>query len=217
LEKYHLALLQYLTREPNYRARHVYVDEYTQGFLEHYTGGHFYRSDSHGNMHEAMAQDYSNNVAAAEADYAAVTKTNKSEGEITDMLGIVAAVDPKPAYRAKWELGTNANFEAGVIYMAQMNPKEPACFVMLGIAAWKRGGYHLAAAAFEKAMVLGSPQSELLKRRVKGLNEFISESRRNDPTNLLVLVLAAMALPILYYIYAKIRDRRRARRVASAA
>src|ERR1041385_1392924 len=33
LEKYHLALLQYLCRENAYQSRHVYVDEYTTAFL----------------------------------------------------------------------------------------------------------------------------------------------------------------------------------------
>jgi len=33
LEKYHLALLQYLIRNDSYRLRHVYVDEFTQAFL----------------------------------------------------------------------------------------------------------------------------------------------------------------------------------------
>src|SRR5579862_1898970 len=33
LEKYHLALLQYLVRDPKYRSRHLYVDEFTVAFL----------------------------------------------------------------------------------------------------------------------------------------------------------------------------------------
>ena len=33
LEKYHLALLQYLSRDTNYQYRHVYVDEFTESFL----------------------------------------------------------------------------------------------------------------------------------------------------------------------------------------
>jgi len=212
LEKYHLALLQYLMREPVYRSRHVYVDEYTARFLMS-RGGWSGSMNSHlyNRIPEEIAEGYTDDIATAEADYSAMLKTNASHGEISDMLATVAAIDPKPAYRAKWDLATNANFEAGVIYMAQMNPKEPACFVMLGIAAWRKGSYHLAAGAFEKAIALGSPQSELLKERVKGLNHFISESFRNNPANLLILVLALMALVVLYYFYAKYRDRRKAR------
>lgn len=209
LEKYHLALLQYLSRDAKYQARHVYVDEYTGGFLSN-GGGPFFRDS----LAEAMAVDYSNDVATAEADYAAVLKTNQDEGRARDMLEVVAAVDPKPAYRAKWNLGTNANFEAGVIYMAQMNPKEPACFVMLGVAAWRTRSYHLAAAAFEKAISLGSPQADLLKKKVEGFNDYISESRKNAlPGQIAVASVAAL---ILYYIYSKIRDRRKASRAAAA-
>jgi len=52
--------------------------------------------------------------------------------------------------------------------MAQMNPKEAACFEMLGVAAWAKRDYHLAATAFEKAIALGSPQSDLLKLKIAG-------------------------------------------------
>ena len=198
LEKYHLALLQYLIRDSKYQSRHVYVDEYTADFLSQ-NGGHLFHNSS-GRMHEAMADQYSNNVAAAEADYAAMLKTNREEATVLDMLGIVAAVDPKPEYRAKWNLDTDTNFEAGVIYMAQMNPKEPACYIMLGIAAWKTRGYHLAASAFEKAIALGSPQSELLKKRVDGLNEYIRKSRQNDP----IFIFAALAAALVLYISIRI-------------
>jgi tetratricopeptide (TPR) repeat protein len=215
LEKYHLALLQYLSRDSSYRARHVYVDEYTAEFLLHHTGGHFRLNSAAATRSEAFAEHYSNNLAAAEADYVAVLKTNREDGMVSEMLGILAAIDPKPSYRTKWHLDTDTNFEAGVIYMAQMNPKEPVCFVMLGIAAWKKGGYHLAASSFEKAIALGSPQAGLLRQTVEGLNNLISESTRNDPANYLLLAFGLMVLAILYYIYARIRDRRKAKRVAA--
>ena len=48
-------------------------------------------------------------------------------------------------------LARDTNFEAGIIYMAQMNPQEPACFEMLGIAASKKHDYNLAAAALRKS------------------------------------------------------------------
>jgi len=211
LEKYHLALLQYLVRDSNYRSRHVYVDEFTSVFLCN-TGAHFYRH--RGSLYDSLAKGYTNNVAAAEADYAAFIKTNGNQGGISEMLGVVAAVDPKPPYRAKWSLDTDTNLQAGVIYMAQMNPKEPACFVMLGIAAQKTHGYHLAASAFEKAIALGSPQSELLKKKVEGFNHYIEESAKNDFPG--ELALASIALVILYYIYSKIRDRYKVRTAAPA-
>jgi len=217
LEKYHLALLQYLMRDQKYQARHVYVDEFTARFLMS-QGGSSFHMDSHSQsaMCEALAEGYTNNLDAAEADYASLLKTNKDEGEISQMLGAIASMDTKPEYCNKWNLDTDTNLAAGVIYMAQMNPKEPACFVMLGIAAWKTRGYHLAAVAFEKAIALGSPQSDLLNKRVAGLNEYISKSRQNDPTFIFGLIAGAMAIPILYYIYAKIRDRKKVRPAAVA-
>jgi tetratricopeptide (TPR) repeat protein len=216
LEKYHLALLQYLVRDPKYQARHLYVDEFTSSFLTTYKGGHLF-ADSSDVMFHLEAEDYSNNVAAAEADYASVLKTNEDEYHVSKMLATLAAVDPLPPYRTNWDLEQDTNFEAGVIYMAQMNPKEPACFTMLGMAAWKRRDYHLAATAFENAIALNSLQSELLKRRVAELNEYIANSRGNSPQRavLSLMLVSLIPLVILYYIYSKIRDRRRARQFAA--
>jgi tetratricopeptide (TPR) repeat protein len=209
LEKYHLALLQYLVRDPKYQARHVYVDEFTAGFLVT-PGGPYYPSDGDEMMSKGRAEDYSNNVAAAEADYESLKKTNRDDYKIAKMLAVVAATDPPPPYRTNWNLMRDTNFEAGVIYMAQMNPKEPACQTMLGLAAWKKHDYHLAITAFEKAIALGSPQSNLLKDSVGGLKAFISRSAHNDPTLFLIVVCSA-PLVILYYIYSKIRDWRKSK------
>jgi tetratricopeptide (TPR) repeat protein len=209
LEKYHLALLQYLSRDAKYQARHVYVDEWSRGFL---MGSIRYFKTS---VSDAVTDDNTNNLAAAEADYAAMLKTNKDEWRASDMLATIVSMDPKPAYRAKWNLADDTNFEQGVIYMAQMNPKEPACFVMLGIAASKTRSYHLAATAFQKAIALGSPQAELLKRKVAELNHYISGSRKQALPG--QIAIGSVAVLILYYIYSKIRDRRRARAAARAA
>ena len=43
-----------------------------------------------------------------------------------------------------------------------MNPKEPACFTMLGIVAWQQRNYHLAVSAFQKS-VFGEAAKELYK------------------------------------------------------
>src|SRR5262249_18386880 len=157
----------------NYQARHLYVDEFTSAFLMTYRGGHLYAPMSDA-LSQSAAEEYSNNVAAAEADYDALLKWNGDESERSQKLATLAAVDPQPPYRTNWDLEKDPNFEAGVIYMAQMNPKEPACFTMLGVAAWNDRNYHLAVTAFEKAMALGSPQSDLLKKRIGGLNEYIA-------------------------------------------
>ncbi|HWD92719.1 MAG TPA: tetratricopeptide repeat protein [Verrucomicrobiae bacterium] len=189
LEKYHLALLQYLVRDTKYRARHVYVDECTAGFLADSSGPILFSQAEE--LDQVLAVEYTNDVAAAEAEH---------------RLGIVAAIDTPPVYRAKWNLLTDKNFEAGVIYMAQMNPEEPACWTMLGLAAWNKHNYHLAATAFEKAIDLKSPQSDLLQKRVDGLHEYINKSHLTDPTIILIIFCLAPVV-ILYYIYSKIRDR----------
>jgi tetratricopeptide (TPR) repeat protein len=210
LEKYHLALLQYLIRDSKYKSRHVYVDEFTATFLTS-DRGHFYFTDANEQVFKMMAQDYTNGVAEAEADYESLSKTNHDEYELRQMLGTVAALDSPPPYRDKWNLASDTNFEAGVIYMAEMNPKEPACFEMLGIAAWKKHNYHLAISAFEKAIALGSPQSDLLKLKIAGLKDYISNSgwfglhvEGMQPT--VIFLVSLIPLLILYYIYEKIRN-----------
>lgn len=216
LEKYHLALLQYLSRDAKYQARHVYVDEFTAGFLTSSYGGQvlFDRSDD---LTKAMAEgDYTNGIAEAEADLAALVKIHSSNDlDVLQATAAVAALEPPP-YRAKWNLAADANFEAGVIYMAQMNPKEPACATMLGLAAWSKRDYHLAVAAFEKSIVLGSPQADLLKKRTDSLKEYIAHSLRNNPPGgpiAAIILVLLIPLLILYYIYSKIRDHYRAVRV----
>jgi hypothetical protein len=204
LEKYHLALLQYLCRDAKYQARHVYVDEYTGSFLTE-SIRYFLRTP----VSDVTSDDNTNNLAADEADYAAMLKTNKDDWRASDLLATIVSMDPKPAYREKWDLADDTNFEQGVIYMAQMNPKEPACFVMLGIAASKTRSYHLAAAAFEKAIALGSPEAERLKRKVEELNDYISGSREQALPG--QIALTSVTVLILYYFYSKTRDRRKAR------
>jgi len=181
LEKYHLALLQYLVRDAKYQSRHVYVNEFTTSLLTS-QGGRLDLSYPPEDMLEARAEGYSNNVAMAEADHQAFVKTNRNNFKASEMLAMVAVMDPHPVYQTNWNLLTDTNCEAGVIYMAQMNPKEPACFTMLGIAAWKKRDYHLAATAFDRAITLGSPQSEVLKEKITAVKDFIhqSQSQKRD-------------------------------------
>jgi tetratricopeptide (TPR) repeat protein len=182
LEKYHLALLQYLVRDAKYQARHVYVDEFTVVFLTA-TGPSFdlYNGEMEEGALTSKAHEYAT-VETAEAAYQSISNASGNPREILRMLAIVAVSDPPPAYRKDADLHHDTNMEAGVIYMAQMNPKEPACSVMLGIAAWKQRNYHLAISAFDRAIALGSPQSELLKEKIGGLREFIRHSQENQWT-----------------------------------
>ena len=123
LEKYHLALLQYLSRDEVYRKNHVYVDEFTPAFF--------------------------------------------SEWNSLELMPSVRNLKNHPKLRE------------GVIYMATLNPKEPACFVMAGIVALHSPDspyardLNLAAAAFEKAIKLGSLQRDVLAERVKLIRSHI--------------------------------------------
>ena len=122
----------------------------------------------------------------------------------------LATTNPAPAYRLQWNLGRDANLEAGVIYMAGLNPREPACFVMLGVKSLANGDLNLAAAAFDRAIALGSPQADLLRDRAEGLRRHIAEAQRNLIP--LYVLIAAALLAIGYYLF-DLRRRRRKRRL----
>jgi hypothetical protein len=174
LEKYHLALLQYLVRDKTYQARHVYVDEFTSGLCGN-GGGHFYSipDDRFQSTHDGTLT----NLAELENMYRTwVISSDDDNSGIGNVAGLLAATDEPPKYRSKWDLSVDTNLVAGVIYMAEMNPKEPACFTMLGVAAWKKRDFNLAVSAFKKAVVLDSPQRALLQAKINGLNHFIHES-----------------------------------------
>ena len=98
LEKYHLALLQYLIRDAKYQSRHVYVDEFTAHFLTA-RGGPFFFTKSSEAVHKSLAEFYTNNLAEAEADYDALSRTNLEDYRLVQMLGTLAALDVPPAYR----------------------------------------------------------------------------------------------------------------------
>jgi hypothetical protein len=90
-----------------------------------------------------------------------------------------------PAFFAEWNLlelmprteNVHPKLAEGAIYMASLNPKEPACFVLLGIVCLQGHGYdrdlNLAAAAFAKAIRLGSPQRDVLAKRIQMIRRHI--------------------------------------------
>lgn len=91
--------------------------------------------------------------------------------------------------------------------MASMNPKEPACFVMLGVASIKERNYNLAVAAFKKAIKLGSPQAAQLRQITDSLDDYIWESHKaNLP---IYMIVALIPLIIVIYIFSKIRKWRK--------
>ena len=114
------------------------MDEFTAGFLK--TSHAFFRdSESEEAYFKASAQDYTNGIAEAEADFATFLKLAPGESNFSYALGTLAALDMPPAYRSKWNLAQDPKLPEGITYMASLNPREPACFVMLGVVSWKQG------------------------------------------------------------------------------
>jgi len=182
LEKYHLALLQYLIRDDAYRAGHVYVDEWSEPMLK-------------GEWNDGQLLPFES--VLREESLAVETLTNGF-----------------PQYRQQWNLATDTNFEAGVIYMAAFNPREPACCVMLGVACLAKPGYgrdlNLAKVAFQKAIQLGSAQSETLKRRMAAIDGHIQHAHPFAFLDgVVILLLVILSCLILYHIYKKTEARRR--------
>ena len=180
LEKYHLALLQYLIRDPEYQREHVYVDEWSKDYM-------------------------------SDMGFAMLGRMELLEASSTKDPGYIL-----PGYRAKWDLAADPNFEKGVIYMASLNPREPACHVMLGIASLKAHDYNLAATAFAKAVALGSPQSDMLKRETNRLREFIQKSHEHQRTQnwtawslngAFILLIAGIAIRIALVLKRRLAKR----------
>jgi tetratricopeptide (TPR) repeat protein len=206
LEKYHLALLQYLVRDADYQKQHVYIDEFSHAFQRPYRLS-FTKPDGKLDLSNSNALPMAriNELTRQIANELPGEKTNSWEwNEIRDLKneGYVP-----PPYRFKWDLARDKNFEAGVIDMAQLNPKEPACFEMLGIAASQKHDYNLAVAAYEKAIALGSLKSEMLQDKVASLHNYIRESLW-EKFKVWGTVLLLSSLAVSYYVYQRIRDRR---------
>jgi tetratricopeptide (TPR) repeat protein len=193
LEKYHLALLQYLIRDEDYQWRHVYVDEFTDSFLTEFVSyPSVYHKEGVTNQvpdPTALKQDFENAKGL-------LTKTNfeGSWHKVGNQLAEIASFDTSPAYRKKWNLAKNNSLEKGVIYMAGLNAKEPACWVMLGMLATQTSDKNLAIAAFKQAIQLGSPQRPILQARVNALNEHIDEARSNSPGLTTSIIIAIILL-----------------------
>jgi hypothetical protein len=123
------------------------------------------------------------------------------------------------AYREKWDLAQDTNLAAGVIYMASLNPREPACFVMLGIVCMAAEGYdrnlNLAIAAFRRAIELGSPQRSVLEKRIARIEEHLNTSRREANIPLLVLAVSGgviVVIGVVGLIAVRIKHARTARK-----
>jgi hypothetical protein len=118
-------------------------------------------------------------------------------------------LDARPEYRARWDLAEDPKLEEGAAYMATLNPREPACFVIAGLVALRKNDHHLAIAAFRRAIALRTTQRDLLEPIITRSNEFITESLKIQGF-MLGLALLALAVISLYCVQ-RIRAARRAR------
>lgn len=170
LERYHLALLQYLVRSPAYQRRHVYIDEFSAAFLT--------SEPQFLHIHQARIALMTNVWSASSPE--PPTETNKppvTRVAVEKALFAQSDLDLPPPYRRDWNLADDTNFIAGVAYMAQLNPRQPAAFVMAGVAAFSTRDFNLGIAAFQRAIDLGSPQADLLQWRIEDARKYIEESQ----------------------------------------
>jgi tetratricopeptide (TPR) repeat protein len=208
LEKYHLALLQYLMRDEGYRLRHVFVDEFTQTFLA------FKGMEARPSRPSADYKISSDPSLLKRPDAATdLLLTNRAllradVQKVYRELSSVALEDQLPGYLAKWDLGGNTNLEKGVIYMATLNQKEPACWVMLGILATASHDKHLTLTAYAEAIALGSIQTPILRAQVEAIGQRLLQSRIRHRHNgellretiLVVAVIGLLALFLRFII-----------------
>ncbi|HXD00588.1 MAG TPA: tetratricopeptide repeat protein [Verrucomicrobiae bacterium] len=205
VERYHLALLQYLVRDAEYKKDHVYIDEWSDAFVRE-PNFRFARNAGKLSPWNTNGLD-EKRLAFLERNWDG--NSNGWPGEEIVLLKSNTAQRP-PSYRYKWDLAGDPKFKDGVLYMATMNPKEPACFVMLGIACNRARDYNLAVAAFQKAIDLGSPQADILAVKIDALNHYITESHKvNWPIDGL---LSLAPLAILVYLISKIKQWKRGKR-----
>lgn len=195
LEKYHLALLQYLTRDADYRFRHVYVDEFTVDFL---TGS--IRAYPSSTCCSGQDVDGTNTTIRIqwEKEWAAIRPTvNWTNYDARQLLRNLAQSDASPGYCTNRLFAAHSKLEEGVIYMATLNPKEPACLVMLGMRALQERDLNLAMHAFQRAIDLGSPQRTLLAAHIDSLQDHIREARSHRPVTFIASVLVAVPSALL--------------------
>lgn len=187
-ERYHLALLQYLTRDADYRRRHLYVDEWTHGFIER-SSGWMPRPRPWRNH---LPADVLKEVVAAQNSGHLISSTTSEDVR-------AALRDRWPHYRSRWDLGADPKFDEGVQYMASLNPQQAACWTMVGALCQANRDLNLAEAAFTRALKLGSPQAGLLRKRLDAvrMNRKLGQSNRMFELSVIgILILVSIALVV---------------------
>jgi tetratricopeptide (TPR) repeat protein len=193
LEKYHLALLKYLNQPPEYQSNHVYIDAYTEAFFTGSPQALLYGS----------ASDYSGKTTP-EMTIETLEKETNTYSHNWTRLNELKQRTGDPDFQFQWGLYHDTNFVEGILYMASLNPKEPACFTMLGIACLRgRHDWHLAAASFQRALDLGSPQKKPLQKQILAIQDFKRTSLGNQGSAVLLgfLCLGSPVIVIVFFLF----------------
>ncbi|MCD6051215.1 MAG: hypothetical protein K0Q55_2618, partial [Verrucomicrobia bacterium] len=198
LEKYHLALLQYLKESQEYQSRHLFVDELS---LKFFNSSIFFGSPY-------WVEKLSREEIQKESEAKPEDGDDKGQSSTLRLMVLKNSLDQPPAYKKSWNLETNEKLEEGVIYMAMLNPEEPACWTMLGVVALKKRDLNLAAKAFEKAVALNAPMKELLEIKIAAINEHIGEARKYRlPWMLLSLIFIGLIALLVFKLIQNLRIR----------
>ncbi|MEO7299644.1 MAG: hypothetical protein ABI042_13830 [Verrucomicrobiota bacterium] len=117
-----------------------------------------------------------------------------------------------PPYSLKWDLASDPKFEEGVLYMASLNLKQPACFTMLGIVCLTKRDFNLAAAAFKRAIALSSTQKEILETKISEIEGYIIDSRKHAKETKTMVVkgvgILILVLSVIFYLVRRSLSRR---------
>ena len=188
LEKYHLALLQYLIKSDAYRASHVYVDEFSERYRP-FAFGH------------PLSHDKGLLLSL--------------RPPVTSSSGVQETEEHPPEYRLRWNLAADPKRDDGVIYMATLNPETPAAIEMLAVVALAHADQNLALVALDRAAALGPVNADKLQRTADALRVYVAESVKHEEppirraTTVIALVLVALGLGLLTFVLIRRARRRR--------
>lgn len=213
LEKYHLALLRYLTKDREYQKNHLYVDAWTQTFLNR----DVLRPNVHVSPYAGARRVKTPELWLAELkkmrplESNTTTPDSASSQETSDEIAQLEAQIDDPDFRLQWSLADDQKLSDGVIYMVSLNSREPACHAMLGMVCLLNRDLNLAVGAFQHAIDLKSPQEVELKTMIKAIRSHQAQDRAQLRESIMVLSFFTMGVVCAVLVAAKLVRRARAR------
>ncbi|EEF58111.1 tetratricopeptide repeat protein [Pedosphaera parvula] len=137
LEKYHLALLQYLVRDDAYKSRHVYVDEFTVPFFNS-SEAVLPRPQAGMGVFEEPNKD-GQEMMKLEKEYAEVVKKGGRAYGLGSILVLLTEFDSPPDYRKKWNLAVISSCRRGLFTWRLSIPRSRRVSRCLGFYACGKG------------------------------------------------------------------------------